>query len=785
MLLHDSHPLVHHLSTITRRTLTTTERLGPILAVLGTLIALSVTTAPAQVEVEEPPAWKIAEKLNLIPTPQQITLGERRFAVDRFRIVRSPDERLANTGADEINRRIADLGGEPLSITSQLGSGPAIVLATAASELGQQFADAVNVSETVPGEQGYVIEVIQHEGRPLVLALGSDKYGTLYAGITLRQLIQPGTNDVELLEASVRDAPAFKRRSIGRVNIDNDPNVDDFIRWLGRHKINYINIRGSWYYTQEGQERRETVEKIRAITDLAHDYGIHCKMGFMTRIDEIVTEEEWEKFGGVKRRGGERWFSWSALPVHRRKAQMVAEFINDTGIDYLSLHVVDGGGYEDPEGWSQRSERAREMYGDDHATATATMSNIYRDELKKVKPEAEFELVPYPYHFQFAVPNFPAKASKFVGNMPGRWWTERMKRLHQNPELGHEVARKLRNLHRSLEEQMADDVLITFREGGAEEFAAAGYLWKDHPIDIWSYLYRTRAWRGMWEPQDRLIKTWYRPNYRDMFYNALMPHGRGAVRKYIWSASGAEYTWNVGVPDAEGTFTVAKRYYDVGVRNSTPYQKNSLIPRVVHRLWGESGAAFEGLLANNVSFDYLADPVDMVGHSHRERFLDPYRYYGEQVAAVQEVQQKINPLVARLERGEMSDHGDLRADPVRYELAMNMYWTTNMAAIEGQIRWAWIRAQRFTQYDRPVEALYVLETLLEQFPELKRQASEVESRMSDDPHLDWSPEMSTGGWSWSGAEFKDMNLDQYEETTRKLLEQMRSGDYDIPDTLVD
>jgi hypothetical protein len=762
--------------------------MGPLLTTgFGALIMviLLIAAHPVSAAAENPPTWKIAEELDLIPTPQKISLGERRFTVDRFHIVRSPDERLANTGADEINQRIRNLGGEELPVTDGLKSGPAIVLATAASALGQQFADAVNVSERTPGEQGYVIEVIEHQNRPVVLALGSDKYGTLYAGITLRRLIQPGNSGVELLEAHVRDAPAFKRRSIGRINLDDNPNARDFIRWLGRQKINYINIRGRWHFTQEGDSRREIIERGRALTELAHDYGIRCKMGFMTHIHELVTDEEWEKYGGVKRRGGDRWFSWSALPVHRRKAKMVAEFVDEIGIDYVSLHVVDGGGYEDPESWSQRSDRAREMFGDNHAEATATMVNIYRDALKDVKPDAEFEMVPYPYHFQFAVPNFPAKASKYVGNMPGRWWTERMKKMTQNRELGHQVARDLRDLHRGLEERTADDVLITFREGGVEEFDAAGYLWKDHPIDIWSYLYRTRAWRGMWEPQDRFIKTWYRPNYRDMFFNALMRWHQHSVQRYIWAASGAEYTWNIDVPDANSSFTVAQRYYDEGVRNSTPYQKESLIPRVVHRLWGESGAAFEGLLTNNVSFYYLADPLDMAGHSHRERFLDPYQYYGEQVAAVRRAQQKINPLVDRLEQGHGSTGSDLRDDPVRYELAMTLYWTTNMAAIEGQIRWAWIRAERLAKYDRPVEAEYALETLLEQFPELKRQATKVRHRVSSDSRLVWSPETSEDNRSWSGGGFKDMDLDRYEQVTRERLEQLKAGDYEIPATLVD
>ena len=760
--------------------------LFPAQLVLGVvvLLTLSVNQLATAAEQGEPPAWKVAEELNLIPTPQQITLGEQRYAAEEFHIVRPADARLASTGAEEINRRIESLGGKRLPVRSHLGAGPAIILATCTSELGQRFADEVNLSPELPGEQGYVIETIMHEGRPVVLALGSDDQGTLYAAITLRRLIRPAEAGPQLQTAVVRDAPAFKRRSIGKLWVFHEPHPERYIRWLARHKINYINIRGSWIYNSTGEERKRAVQGVRQLTEIAHDYGITCKMGFMTHLQEVITDEEWEKYGGVKRRGGDRWFSWSALPVHRRKAEKIARFVKDTDLDYVSMHVVDGGGYEDPEGWSQRSERTREMYGDDHARATAKMVNIYREVLNKVHPKAEFEVVPYPYHFQFAVPNFAEKVEQFMGTMPAFWWTRRVRKLAKDPALARRMARELKNHHRKLEERLPDNVLITFREGGAAEFAGAAHLWKDHPLDIWSYLYRTRAWRGMWEPQNRLIKTWYRPNYRDMFYNAQIPYGRGAVRKLTWSAAGAEYTWNTDVPDAEASFTVAKRYYDVGVRNATEYQKKSLIPRVVHRLWGEEGEAFAGLLKNNVSFYYLDDPEEMIGRRSQERFLDPYRYYEEQVRAVQQAQEKINALIARIDAGNARGvYGNFHNEPLRYEHAMNLYWTTNMAAIKGQVQWAWRRAQGLAEQNRITEATYVLEKLLEQMPHLHEQVEKVQSRVKNDPKLQWSPEKDA--YRWSGEGFRDLNLHEYEEAVQQQVHKLEMGTQQVPDTMVD
>jgi hypothetical protein len=664
-----------------------------------------------------------AKRINLIPTPKQLSLKETRHPTDAFRMVIPPDDPLLRNGAEEINRRLADLGGAAMPIGTSLDEiTPTIVIADIESELGQRFAQRANVTETRPGEQGYAIQFIRHRGRPLVLALGSDRRGAFYAGITLRRLIRPGEGQPLLRQASVRDAPDFKRRSIGRLWFRHEPNPKQFIRWLGRHKINYLDIRNSWVYDAKGQARENIVEGIRELTTLAERYGITCKMGFMTNLQGFITEQEREKYGGFYRRDGDRYFSWSAKPVHRRRAKVIARFLKDTGIDYMSLHVVDGGGYEDPEGWSNRSERTRQIYGNDHARATADQINIYRTTLKKVLPEAAFEAVPYPYHFQFAIPNYGQKAARFIGNMPAFWWTRRMVKAAENPEQANRTAAKLKAHHRELAKRLPGNVLITFREGGAAEFRGAARLWPGHPIDIWVYLYRTRAWRGLWEPQDRLIKTWYRPDHRDMFYNALMPYARGAVRKFFWSASGAEYTWNTGVPDAKATFTVEHRYYDHGVRNATAYQKQLLIPRVVQRFWGERGDAFAGLLKNNVSFYYLSDPMDMVGRRNRERFLDAYRYYKQQLDAVKQARVKINELVADIRKNR--DH-PMRSRPARYDQTMNLYWTTNMAAIQGHVQWHYHRARRLAKYERRQEAIWALKQLLAKLPQLRQRQKQV------------------------------------------------------------
>ena len=180
-----------------------------------------------------------------------------------------------------------------------------------------------------------------------------------------------------------------------------------------------------------------------------------------------------------------------------------------------------------------------------------------------------------------------------------------------------------------------------------------------------------------------------------MFYNALMPYGRGAVRKYLWAASGAEYSWNTEVPDAEAGFTVEHRYYDHGARPVTEYQKRSLIPRTLRRPWGPSDEAFSSLLTNNVSFFYLSDPEDMVGYAHRERMLNAYSYYEEQLQAVKHARKKINELVSRIDADEAEGVYDKpHKESAAYAQATNLYWTTNATALQSHLQWQRHRARR-------------------------------------------------------------------------------------------
>ena len=125
--------------------------------------------------------WQVADRLDLVPTPQQISLDGNEYSLDGWQIVVADDVMLARTGAREINDRIVKLGGAELPVTDRLGSANSILIAPCTHSLARRFARKAAVSAKNPGEQGYVVQVTRYKGKRLLLALGSDDLGALYA----------------------------------------------------------------------------------------------------------------------------------------------------------------------------------------------------------------------------------------------------------------------------------------------------------------------------------------------------------------------------------------------------------------------------------------------------------------------------------------------------------------------------------------------------------------------------------------------------------------------------
>jgi len=697
--------------------------------------AATETAAPAEA------AWRAATRIDLIPTPQSLVLPGGSRPVTDFRIVRPPGDPLADTAARELNARIRGLGGKPLPVVDRLPDGPAIVLAPCTHALAEPYRAALNVSPADPGPEGCAIAWTERGGRPLVLALGSDAAGTLYAAETLRSLVQPSDAGPVLLRAEVRDRPAFARRCLGFVGgksfgdlaADADPAkaraaADRYaeahradLQWLARHKINWALVREGLIDRVARQPRRRRdlqARCIRAMTDLARTYNVHCRYIFSTNIKGDVPEGRWTAC--ISTRGDTRRYCWTATETHETRATRFAEIARDTGLAGCILHPVDGGGFANPEQWSRRCDRCRRKYGDDHARAAGDLFLLYHDRLKAAAPDCLFEAVPYPYHYQWMVPGFAEAPAKFAADMPHKGWASGL----DDKKTASACVARLQDLHRRLAERLPDDVLVTFREGGPEAHRGCADLWPNHPIDLWVYVGRFGSGcRGLWPPQRRLVCTWHRPGRKDMLFDVLACFG-GPLEK----AQGAEYAWNVTVPDAEPAFRLAQRFHAVGGRNLPAYQRDSLLPRALRRLWGEDGLAFRAIFAANVSWRYVADPVDIAGGSDSERLSDPYAFFDEHAEALAAAAGPIDDLIARLERGEArGTAGDLRRE-YGFGHALDLYVRTNMAAARTRIGAACHAAEKARSKADRAEAADRLRRLLADLPAMADRLKDVRRR---------------------------------------------------------
>lgn len=706
------------------------------------------------------PAWQIASALDLVPTPRHISLTGNRHSLKGWQMVAGPG--LASKGAEIMDERLRELGHSPLERSNSPSSSPGTILLVPQDHpLVQPFiAELATPRETAPpasletstapfhgqlpkelGEQGYIIRFVRRGKGYVVLAMGADELGTLYAAQTLAHLVQPAPSDSasdvpELLEASVTDWPAFTRRCIGMIGGgggiarwqgDPDPvagyldEVRPQIEWLARHKINYTVLGGGPPHSHRDEARR-------AVARLAAEYGIRLRQTFGTSINDAIEPAEWTDC--VTR--GTSKFCWSAHEAHRRRARRLAQEAASHGLGLFCLHVTDAGGLIDPEGWSNRCERCRQTYGDDYVQATADLFLTYYEALKEEAPDCAFEAVVYPYHYQWAVVDFPTAIGPDAAAR--RFPSEGFLQGLATPKAREEVRERLSNNFRALADRLPDEILITFREAGRDELEAATRLWGDHPLNAWVYLNRNHGWQGLWEPQARFIPSWYRGHSQDALYHAGL--GYSGNLPHIRAAAAAEYAWNVDVPDASTEFTIASRFYEVGGRRPTAYQSHFLIPRILRRMWGDDWQAFRTLFEHNLSMAYVADPLKTTNHNNDgEATCDPHVFLAEQADLFALARDELTAYVAAMDAEPSRADAMQHTNPLGYQSALYLYEMVHLAAAKAEIEASIVEGMHLARSGLVEQAKERLYTLRARLPQIDDELNQVKARIASDPRL--------------------------------------------------
>jgi len=409
---------------------------------------------------------------------------------------------------------------------------------------------------------------------------------------------------------------------------------------------------------------------------------------------------------------------WSAHDAHRQHARDTAAFLRDAQAGVYALHPIDSGGYLDPENWSRRGPACKAMYGDDQLRASLDQFKIYFDIIRKECPGIELEAVSYPYHYQFAVPEFIEQAQQMGSGMPHSGWVRGI----EDAETARRVQKRLSDYHRGLSEGLQKDVTVTFREAKRDVFLACGELYQGHPVTIWIYPDRNKGWLGTFCPQVRTAKTFWRPAMRDHYFVASS-WARGNDAR-VQRLSQQEYLWSLAQPDASAEFTAPSRRYEVGGRELSDFQRRRLIPRVCRILYGDAAPVFEDLVASNVSLNYVLGPA-AVASERGENFDEIDKYLGEQAEAFAQLHQRFDKLVSRLD--------DIMALPPDAE-AWTFYWLkfTGIAAIKSELEMKLGHCRKLVAANSTDEALKLVASLRKELPALQERCDAIHARVDRD-----------------------------------------------------
>ena len=556
--------------------------------------------------------YDTAGLLDLLPAPREIRLSGARIDLGGWSIVTANGSAMLRAAAGEINARVADLGGAALPVRTGEVEGPAIVIGSAADAPVRTLAARfrLRLSAADPGEQGYLVSFPGGRNAPMALLAGSDEPGALYAAVTFRSLLERRNGRVVVRSAAVRDWPDFKLRCAGALTSTAPAEACREIDFYFRHKINCLAARRP--------PARQVVEYARARGILLR-YGAGVEIGAAANASERAM--------AIPRAPGTLYL-WGAWDAHRKAAARFAAALAGLPPGMVSVHPMDAGGYIDPEEWSRRAPAVAARYGDDRARASIEQFAAWFDAALRVAPGTLTEAVVYPYHFQFAVPGFGHKWRRLLqdGALAG------MGRPIEDDTRASAIRRALSAYHAAMNAGLPPGAHVVFREAGRAEFDACAALYPGRPITIWAYLDRNNGWCGAFCPQVRFVKTFWRPERRDLFYAASSWGRFGDAR--VQRLAAVEYLWNVDRPDASGDFTTLDRSYERAGR-VTGFQRRSLIPRICRILYGSAAQAIEPVIAANLSLHYISDPQGATAAEiDGEDFADPYRYFAEQTGAL-------------------------------------------------------------------------------------------------------------------------------------------------------
>ncbi|NOY79913.1 MAG: hypothetical protein GXP31_02795, partial [Kiritimatiellaeota bacterium] len=618
---------------------------------------------------------------DIVPMPKQVGDLQRSVPLEGWRIVTADDPKC-RIGAAEINGRIRELGAVPLPVEVLRGtqSTPAlsIVLAPCTAPAAAEFARRARVTPSEPGAQGYAVapDTPPDGAVRRILLIGSDPQGALYAAVTARRLIVPAADGAPHLQlARIRDWPDYLYRCNGTLFAEplrgdwyqiiakqRKGDLDGaralaktwtarpkrYVDWMLRAKINV-----AWNSTNfRPGDAPDGLPVTRAMLREVHAYararGIYSIAGDTTAIGRWPQDKDNPDFKEiVLNRVHKKYFCWSLLEYHRRRARRAAKWLRDCGYSGFYLHACDSGGWRDPALWSHRCPQCRKKYGDDHAAADAAVFNTYYAAIRKAVPNALFNVVVYPYTGRYLDPNyiFNSAVSSLGDQTAAR-------------NLADRTARSLRDFLMRLNTLLAPDIRVCLRESERRDFQLARNAWGRRDFYTYFEYAYWKGWRPYFVTTPLFTKSLFDPAHRT---DILFGNVSGGGWREMTQLLGVECAWNVNRPGAREFDS--RIWHDLGTRVPPPPERRRFARRACRFWFGEkAGKLLAPVYAENISWQFIAFP------DRAQKYLDlpdPAATMADQAGATARAAKSLDTFLAAQNKEKL-----LTGDPLAYVLTL-------------------------------------------------------------------------------------------------------------------
>ena len=402
--------------------------------------------------------------------------------------------------------------------------------------------------------------------------------------------------------------------------------------WLLRAKINM-----AWNPTSinPGDARDKTTVARAALREV-HEYGrkrgIEAIDADTTSIGRFPQDKDNPDLNGcVLSKSHGKYFCWSRLDYHRRRAERAAQWLADCGYRGYYLHATDSGGWANPALWDERCDECRKNYGDDHAKADATVFDIYYRAIKDRIPDAKFVAVVYPYTGRYLDPEYIYRdaASAMGQGDAARGVAER-------------ACEKLTAFLQRLDSLLPPDIAICIRESEGKHLDLARHAWGRRPFYLYYEYAFWKGWRPYYLASPLMTRSLYYPDYDDILFGNVSGHGW----RELTQLQGVECAWNVKAPGAMDFDSTAWHDWDATVE--FPQQRQAFADRACRFWFGEqAGPLVAPTFAENISHYYICFPEEVLD---QVRLDDPVQTMLDQSQAAGRAARSLDDLFALQQR---------------------------------------------------------------------------------------------------------------------------------------